>query len=1038
MRVLRALRRRISRASAPRRARAIIESSGLFDRDWYASQAGIDPERATVAHYLEHGEAKGLQPNPLFDVSWYRKRFPAARQSPLGPFAYFLDRGAEQGHKPHSLFNEAHYRAAAPDVHTETGGMLGHYLRQPLDRPSIQPAPWIQADRWPVTTRRHAAIEILDRSQRLRASADLGPEPVREYDRFDQRAAERFLTEVVEPWWGLEERPRPLVSVVLPTFDRASTVGAAIQSVVDQTYERWELLVADDGSTDGTGEVVRAFDDPRIRYLPLERGGVCAARNAALHDAAGTYVAYLDSDNTWLPRMLEVTVAALESSDDRAVYTALRFDDQGKTRYRGMQVDRDVLLQRNHIDCNTLVHERALATELGGWDESLRRTNDWDYILRLAALTEMRFLPFVGVEYEHDHRRTDRITVREPVGYRMKVRQKHLLGPLDRTHDDVTVADEPSVSVIVVADGAPATLGRCIDALVTSLPPEAEILLIDPATEGVDHLQVVEASFRDPRIRLLRLAGELWRVIPRNHGVQQARAEVVVFVDSDIEVSDGWLEPLLDAVGEGAAAAQPLILDDAGVVESAGYVFPRLGLPYPLWEGAPEHASWLRASFDRSALDVSCLAVSRSAMLGVNGFDPLFLSTLFDVDLSLRLQQARKGALRVCAESSVYRQRDPDPSPERAVASINDQEVFEERWEGTRSSDEDDVLRAAGLEVVARRLIGATASHQARRYAPIVSAARHDRPLRWAIKVGPRDVASRRWWGDWHFGLALKRELEALGHEAVVDIRGAWYRPTSHLDDVVLCLRGVERYEPAPEHLNLMWLISHPDDVAAAELARYDHVFVASLTYTEELARRAGTTPVSVLLQCTDEQRFAPRSDVPAAIDREVLFVGNSRLVRRPIVADAIAAGLPLRIIGAKWDGIVPAEFVESDFVPNELLPDVYARAGVVLNDHWQDMRRRGFVSNRLFDLAAVGACVVSDEVDGLEEVFGGLVRSYRHPHELGPTVQEALRQRAAEHPARLMLAERIRAEHSFAARARTMSEVAVKLLASSAATSGG
>jgi len=104
------------------------------------------------------------------------------------------------------------------------------------------------------------------------------------------------------------------VSIVIPTFNRAYCLPAAIGSLQRQTYPHWEALVIDDGSTDGTGELVRSMsaDDPRVRYLPQKNGGVSAARNAGLRVADGDWTAFLDSDDAWEPWKLAAQIAVFD------------------------------------------------------------------------------------------------------------------------------------------------------------------------------------------------------------------------------------------------------------------------------------------------------------------------------------------------------------------------------------------------------------------------------------------------------------------------------------------------------------------------------------------------------------------------------------------------------------------------------------------------------------------------------------------------------------------------------------------------------
>jgi spore maturation protein CgeB len=148
----------------------------------------------------------------------------------------------------------------------------------------------------------------------------------------------------------------------------------------------------------------------------------------------------------------------------------------------------------------------------------------------------------------------------------------------------------------------------------------------------------------------------------------------------------------------------------------------------------------------------------------------------------------------------------------------------------------------------------------------------------------------------------------------------------------------------------------------------------------------------------------------------------------RPIVRDAVEQGLPLSIYGKDWRQFVRPRFVKGDYLPNAELGAAYRSAGVVLNDHWSEMREQGFVSNRLFDAVASGARVVSDEVDGLADLFGDSVQVWRTPEDL--TRLSSLRDPDAvfgDDEQRRSVAARVAREHSFAARAERLVQIAVE-----------
>lgn len=295
-----------------------------------------------------------------------------------------------------------------------------------------------------------------------------------------------------------------------------------------------------------------------------------------------------------------------------------------------------------------------------------------------------------------------------------------------------------------------------------------------------------------------------------------------------------------------------------------------------------------------------------------------------------------------------------------------------------------------------------------------------------AIKV-PAPKNDYQNWGDYYLALALQRSFVRLGHRVRIDLLQDWNTKAGLSDDVAIVLRGLSVYEPKPQQINLMWNISHPDKISDAEYERYDHVFVASLSYAEELSRL--NVPVTPLLQATDPDLFFPPT-APTESAEEILFIGNSRRQLREIVKDAIDADLPLSVYGGLWDGLIPERYVQGTHIENEALSAHYAGAGVLLNDHWPTMRERGFISNRLFDATAAGAVVVSDEVAGLDDLFDGLVRTYSGGKEaLAEVVADARAHREAERPRRLALAERVRQEHSFDRRAAQIIEVVEELM---------
>ncbi len=356
---------------------------------------------------------------------------------------------------------------------------------------------------------------------------------------------------------------------------------------------------------------------------------------------------------------------------------------------------------------------------------------------------------------------------------------------------------------------------------------------------------------------------------------------------------------------------------------------------------------------------------------------------------------------------------------------------------------------------------------RAERLRELVSEFRRD-CHRIAIKVPiPRKSEAVRW-GDYHFARGLKRALKREGHTVRIDLMPDWYAARCAGDEVVIVLRGLSRYRPAPDQINLMWNISHPDRITDEEYEEYDHVFVASGDHAAALQTRL-RVPVEPLLQCTDPEllrtgavdegseslsdrmtdarsrwqrltllgksKFRRTPTPPPREHHQVLFVGNARrpnlswwrrrLLRpdqyaahgRRIVSDAIIAGLPLSVFGGNWEGVIPMKYVRGHHVPYGQLAEFYGNCDLLLNDHWPSMREYGFVSNRIFDAGACGACVLSDDLPQLREIFGEAVPTCRTTDELQTVATELL----GDPEARAALAGKLESivlkEHTFSHR---------------------
>ena len=194
------------------------------------------------------------------------------------------------------------------------------------------------------------------------------------------------------------------LSVVLPTYNRAALLGRSIASVLGQSFEDFELVVVDDGSTDGTAALLTGLDDPRIVVCRLETNqGYARALNAGVARARSPLIAFQDSDDVWRADKLETQfrLMQLAAPDVAVVYSAFtRLGPGGEealfppawVEHRAGGLDHE-LLKGNFIGASTAVVRREVFLELGGFDPEMPCLQDWDFWLRLGARYRFAYCP---------------------------------------------------------------------------------------------------------------------------------------------------------------------------------------------------------------------------------------------------------------------------------------------------------------------------------------------------------------------------------------------------------------------------------------------------------------------------------------------------------------------------------------------------------------------------------------------------------------------------------------------------------------------
>lgn len=188
-------------------------------------------------------------------------------------------------------------------------------------------------------------------------------------------------------------KERPCVSVVIPAYNREAVIGRAIDSVLSQSYQDFEIIVVDDASTDSTVTIVESYSDSRIRCMRHKENRFAgAARNTGITAATGEYIAFLDSDDEWLPEKLELQVNVLESRDESwgCLYSGARIFKLGynPVDYRASRegsLVKDLLMSKFVIWTPTFIFRRQCLERVGLFDESLIRAQDRDFYIRMLG-----------------------------------------------------------------------------------------------------------------------------------------------------------------------------------------------------------------------------------------------------------------------------------------------------------------------------------------------------------------------------------------------------------------------------------------------------------------------------------------------------------------------------------------------------------------------------------------------------------------------------------------------------------------------------
>ncbi len=428
---------------------------------------------------VKQSDYRLLSHSAFFDAKWYLEQYPNVKKTGLDPIVHYLKYGWKEKLNPSQNFSGADYYAANPDVEKANINPLLHYLKY-----GIKEFREIAPRKSPVVP-----FEIITKSSEndVDANASHAPENIS-------------------------------FSVIMPTYNRAGLIERAVDSLLAQTFQKFELIIVDDGSTDNTSELLQArykneLAKGKIKYFRKENGGCCKARNYGLQHAIFPWIAYLDSDNEVYPHFLQTFADAILNNDNNCFYA--QWDTQsGMPPFRSATFDFAALVRRNFIDLGVFIHAKSLYDELGGFDENLTRLVDWDLIIRYTKQNNPYYIE-KSVLFYNDGNNHVRITNN---------------GAYAENRDKIWNKYRPLVSVVVPVFQVSEEMVRdAIESLLSQTLKTCEFIFVDDgiSPEIIDIIH----EYKDDRIRIIKNKFHAGSKISYENGAFVALGKFTIFFD---------------------------------------------------------------------------------------------------------------------------------------------------------------------------------------------------------------------------------------------------------------------------------------------------------------------------------------------------------------------------------------------------------------------------------------------------------------------------------------------------------------------------
>ncbi|HLP75745.1 MAG TPA: glycosyltransferase, partial [Candidatus Paceibacterota bacterium] len=525
----------------------------------------------------------------------------------------------------------------------------------------------------------------------------------------DQQAREVFNKLSTVATTSTQSSANPLVSVIVPTYNRPDWLGETLKSILAQTYREFEIIVVNDAGPDVRHVIEPLNAEGRVRLINHERNkGLAGARNTGVRASRGDYIAYLDDDDIYYPQHLATLVAHAKAIGAEVVYSDAQRATQRRDGDRYVVVERAVpyseewnaekILIHNFIPVLCFLHKKECVEKAGWFDESLTTHEDWDLWMRMSRLFTFSHIKEVTCEFRWRedgssmsserqadfvrtaniiyHKHPEFVKNRPDLQARRQQFLRELAGPILSSSGKPAPGRLP-VSIIIPVFNKVEFTQKCL-ARLTEIPcsvPYEIIVVDDHSSDGTEAFCLAQVKAQS-NLHYFRLSENRGFGRACNHGATQARGHWLVFLNNDTEPEPGWLEAIVARL-----ESDPTI----GIVGTK-LLYPNrtvqhCGIEF-FWADNPDHKIWplhrhpgvaendpkANVAGQVPAVTGACLGMPRDLFHALGGFSPEYPMYFEDTDLCFKAWQAGRKVFYEPQSVVIHHESQSSPNRDRVDA----------------------------------------------------------------------------------------------------------------------------------------------------------------------------------------------------------------------------------------------------------------------------------------------------------------------------------------------------------------------------------